>query len=88
VTAFLSVLPRYPLGTQVLVLDGPWAGHTAVVARVPYQRMDAPVVRVLTAPDGTRVAPVELDLSRDDVRIRGIVSTEDAAQETQATARG
>jgi HD-GYP domain-containing protein (c-di-GMP phosphodiesterase class II) len=87
VSAFLAVLPPYPLGTQVLIVDGKWSGHVAVVARVPHDRMELPVVRVLAAPDGTRVGPVEIDLIRETVRIRGLLSAEDAALEMQAQSK-
>lgn len=87
VSTFLAVLPPYPLGTQVLVLDGKWAGHTAVVARVPHDRMDTPMVRVLATADGTRVAPAEIDLTRETVRVRGLLSAEDAALEMQAQSK-
>jgi HD-GYP domain-containing protein (c-di-GMP phosphodiesterase class II) len=87
VVAFLAVLPPYPLGTQVLIVDGKWSGHVAVVARVPHDRMERPLIRVLAAPDGTRVGPVELDLTREAVRIRGLLSAEDAALEMQAQSK-
>jgi HD-GYP domain-containing protein (c-di-GMP phosphodiesterase class II) len=81
VEALLGVLPRYPLGTQVLVTEGRWVGHGGVVARVPSDRMDAPIVRLLTAPDGRRIEPVELDLRRGDARIRGVLSALDGRLE-------
>jgi HD-GYP domain-containing protein (c-di-GMP phosphodiesterase class II) len=87
VAAFLAVLPPYPLGTQVLIVDGTWSGHVAVVARVPHDRMDTPIIRVLAAPDGARVAPVEIDLTRETVRIRGLLSAEDATLEMQAQSK-
>lgn len=83
VEAFLAVLPPYPLGTQVQVTEGRWAGHGGVVARVPHHRMDAPLVRLLTAPDGKRIEPVELDLSRERVLIRGVLSVQDDDQPSQ-----
>jgi HD-GYP domain-containing protein (c-di-GMP phosphodiesterase class II) len=81
VEAFLRVLPPYPLGTQVMVTEGRWSGYCGVVARVPHDHMDAPVIRVLTAPDGRRVDPVELDLSREDARVRGVLSAQEAGHE-------
>jgi HD-GYP domain-containing protein (c-di-GMP phosphodiesterase class II) len=83
VDSFLAVLPPYPLGTQVMVTEGRWNGHCGVVARVPHHRMDAPVIRLLTAPDGHRIEPVELDLSREGVRIRGVLSAMDGGLEPQ-----
>jgi HD-GYP domain-containing protein (c-di-GMP phosphodiesterase class II) len=74
VTRFLAMLPPYPLGTQVVVRSGRWAGHRGVVARIDREAMDRPLVRLLTSPSGERIPPVELDLRRDDARIFGIVS--------------
>ena len=83
VEAFLAVLPPYPLGTQVVVTEGRWAGHGGVVARFSHDRMDTPVIRLLTAPDGRRLEPVELDLDREGARIRGVLSVQDEGVEPQ-----
>lgn len=84
VTAFLRVLPPYPIGSQVMVTQGRWSGHTGVVVRVPHDRMELPLIRLLAKVDGTRIAPVELDLGREAVRIRGLLSAEDATLELHA----
>ncbi len=75
VEGFLSVLPPYPLGTQVQVLDGTYRDYIGVVAHVDQKAMDWPVVRLLHDPSGERIAPVELDLRKEEVRIRGIVDS-------------
>jgi HD-GYP domain-containing protein (c-di-GMP phosphodiesterase class II) len=73
VEAFLRVLPPYPVGTQVQLLDGPWRDHLAVVVRVASEAMHRPLVRVLSRPDGERIDPVDIDLRREDTPIRGRV---------------
>jgi hypothetical protein len=45
-----------------------------VVAHVHRDDLTAPVVRLLATTGGERIAPRELDLRRDDARIRGIVT--------------
>ncbi len=72
VEVFLTVLPPYPLGTQVEILDGRWRQHLAVVAKVHSGAMHQPIVRVLEDMNGTRVDPVDLDLRREELPIRGI----------------
>ncbi|HYE91547.1 MAG TPA: HD domain-containing phosphohydrolase [Terriglobales bacterium] len=75
VEAFLTVLPPYPLGTQVDVVEGPWAGYRAVVAMVHQDAMHRPSIRVLQNAAGERVTPVDVDLRREDGRIRSAVET-------------
>jgi HD-GYP domain-containing protein (c-di-GMP phosphodiesterase class II) len=74
VDVFLSVLPPFPLGTQVAITAGSYAGATGVVARIDRDRMDRPVIRLLFDAGGERMTPVELDLRRDDSEIRGVVA--------------
>lgn len=73
VERLLSVLPPYPVGTQVLVTSGRYDNHIGVVARIDRRAMWTPVIRVLKTPDGRAMSPHELDLRRDEVTIRGLV---------------
>lgn len=79
VEQFLSVLPPYPLGIQVVVTEGRWKDHTGVVARLNHDAMDQPIIRVLASPDGTRIAPVEVDMRREEMKIRGLVAADTGA---------
>jgi HD-GYP domain-containing protein (c-di-GMP phosphodiesterase class II) len=72
VELFLAVLPPYPLGTQVEILDGRWRQHLAVVAKVHPDAMRQPVVRVLENMEGQRIDPIDLDLRREGLPIRGV----------------
>ncbi len=71
---FLSIVPPYPLSTRVVVARGPRQGCTGVVARINRQALGRPVIRLLADATGQRVAPVEIDLTRDDIAIAGLAS--------------
>jgi HD-GYP domain-containing protein (c-di-GMP phosphodiesterase class II) len=66
VDVFLSVLPVYPVGVQVIVTDGPHQGYRGVVTKVDPTALDLPVVRLLYDSRGRRIDPFEVDLRRDD----------------------
>jgi HD-GYP domain-containing protein (c-di-GMP phosphodiesterase class II) len=74
VDLFLTVLPPYPLGTMVQVISGTYQEHRGVVAKVHTEAMHRPVIRVLETPNGERIAPVDLDLRKDDAAIRGLAA--------------
>lgn len=81
VEVFLTAIPPYPLGTQVVVTQGRWRDYAGVVARVNREVMDHPVIRLLTDPSGERIAPLELDFRREETKIRGVVSARESAAE-------
>lgn len=70
VDLFLSVLPRYPVGARVEVTGGRWAGYTGVVARLPVDVREPPVVRLLTDPTGSRIDAVEVDGGKEEAPLR------------------
>ena len=88
VEAFLRVLPPYPVGTQVEVLEGPWREHLGVVVRVFSDAMHRPLIRVLSRPDGERVDPVDIDLRQDDIPVRGRVRGASATLSPEPAASG
>lgn len=79
VKEFLTVVPPYPVGTQVAVIKGRFKNHTGVVARLNADALDRPLIRVLANPAGDRIAPVDLDLRKDGAVIQGIVGADAAA---------
>lgn len=79
VKEFLTVVPPYPVGTQVAVIKGRFKNHTGVVARLNADALDRPLIRVLANPAGDRIAPVDLDLRKDETVIQGIVGADAAA---------
>lgn len=62
VRAFLSILPVFPVGTEVTVKNGIFQGCRAIVARLNERAMDRPVIRVLHQPNGDPCEPIDVDL--------------------------
>jgi HD-GYP domain-containing protein (c-di-GMP phosphodiesterase class II) len=79
VKEFVTVVPPYPVGTQVAVTGGRFRNHTGVVARLNADALDRPVIRLLANPAGDRIAPIDLDLRKDEAKIQGLVSADAAA---------
>lgn len=71
--ALLAILPVYPVGTEVLVRDGPSAGCRAIVVSVSLDRLDQPVIRLLFNPRGQRMEPREVDLGVNPMTITSIL---------------
>lgn len=80
VAGFLGILPPYPIGTQVEVTAGRWVDHRAVVAKVHAEEMHRPVIRVLENSSGDRIAPVDVDLRKEEGTIRGVAEGQMAAR--------
>jgi HD-GYP domain-containing protein (c-di-GMP phosphodiesterase class II) len=88
VALFLKSVAPYPLATAVRVLNGKYAKHEGVVATVPEQAMDRPRVRLLFAPGGGRIQPVEIDLRVEkDVKIECVGSGPRSPHPAAANAR-
>ena len=62
---FLSILPVYPVGTEVLLRSGAYQGYRGVVVAVDPTALARPVVRVHADRYGKRISPFEVDLRRD-----------------------
>jgi HD-GYP domain-containing protein (c-di-GMP phosphodiesterase class II) len=62
VAVFRKVVTPYPVCCEVRVLNGRYAGWNGVVARVPAQELDRPVIRLLSDGADAPVEPVEVDL--------------------------
>ena len=75
---FLAALPPYPLGTPLLATSGRYQGYTGVVARLNRDALHQPVVRMLADPTGRRIEPIDLDLRREELTIRGVVDRQQA----------
>ncbi|MBI2940699.1 MAG: HD-GYP domain-containing protein [Chloroflexi bacterium] len=79
IDTFLTVLPVFPVGLEVVVTSGRYRGYRGVVARVNQRQLDRPVVRMLTNGRGQQLIPFDLDLARyPDVTIATVV--DDAPQ--------
>jgi HD-GYP domain-containing protein (c-di-GMP phosphodiesterase class II) len=62
VAHLITVLPIYPLGSEVLVVAGRHRHFRGIVARVHKEALDRPTVRLLWGVDRARIQPVEIDL--------------------------
>ncbi len=61
---FLSMLPLLPKGMGVIVHSGEYQGHWGVVVHVNKRHPERPLIRLLYDPDGQRIKPIDVDLSR------------------------
>ena len=73
VKIFRSVVPPYPLSSEVRILTGKYAGHSGVVSAVSKRDMNRPTVRILFGAGGTRMEPVDIDLRVErDVNVEAV----------------
>lgn len=73
VDIFLSYMPVFPLGTEVLVLDGRFQGYHGNVIKISRDKLDKPVMRLVKDKFGRKLAkPIEVDLSEDKMDIRAV----------------
>jgi len=88
VKRFLSILPLYPVGTQVLVISGQLQGHRGVVTRLNPSDPQRPVVRILFDPAGAPVAPFEVDTAEDPTVELALASCPNSEDEDQPVPEG
>jgi len=62
---FLSMLPLFPVGIGVVVKTGFYKGYRGIVIRANPRYPDRPAIRLLYDDAMERIAPVELNLSRE-----------------------
>ncbi len=65
VRRFLSILPAYPVGTEVVVISEKLMGHRGVVASTPSSDIHRPTIRIVFDPYGRKVTPFEVDTAVD-----------------------
>ena len=65
VTQFLAIVPVYPLGASVEILSGTYERYRGVVSAINPEHLNQPTIRVLFAPTGEAIEPVELDMTSD-----------------------
>lgn len=73
VDAFLSIMPVYPVGTPVIVLDGKLKGYKGVVTETSCRALDKPKVRLLSKGEKQLTTPIEIDLRSENYTIRAIL---------------
>ncbi len=69
-TRTMDIIPRFPTGSEVEMVTGPYAGFWGTVARVDKAHLENSIVRLLENPDGQRISPVEVDLLAFDYEIK------------------
>lgn len=65
VRRFLSVLPTYPVGTEVVVISRKLRDHRGVVTAINPNNIHRPKVRILFDPTGRKITPIEIDTYAD-----------------------
>ena len=62
---FLSVLPTFPVGTEVVVISQKLRNHRGVVIAINPFNIQKPKVRILFDPTGRKITPIEIDTSKE-----------------------
>ncbi|HEY3082843.1 MAG TPA: HD domain-containing phosphohydrolase [Chloroflexota bacterium] len=62
VAALLTIVPVYPLGTEVYVKSGPYRSYRGIVVRVHREALDRPTIRLLYDDRREPIQPIEVDL--------------------------
>ncbi len=65
VSRFLSILPAYPVGTEVVVISSKLRGYRGVVSELNPRDIHRPRVRLLFDSGGRPIAPDEINTSED-----------------------
>ena len=65
VRRFLSILPTYPVGSEVMIISGSLQGHRGVVTEVNPIEVHRPKVRVMLDPEGRKLTPFDVDTKVD-----------------------
>jgi HD-GYP domain-containing protein (c-di-GMP phosphodiesterase class II) len=65
VRRFLTILPVFPVGTEVVVIAGKLRGHRGVVTAVNPEDVQRPTVRIVLGPEGQEIPPFEVDTRED-----------------------
>lgn len=63
VNVFLSMLPIYPTGMNVVVRTGRYANYRGVVLDSNSKQPERPTIRLLFNPQGGRITPIDLNLT-------------------------
>ena len=66
----MEIIPRFPTGSEVEMVTGPYSGFWGVVAKVDKAHLENPVVRLLENSAGERISPIEVDLLAFDYEMR------------------
>jgi HD-GYP domain-containing protein (c-di-GMP phosphodiesterase class II) len=76
VTKFMTILPSYPIGTDVIVIEGRLRGFRGIITDVKPSHINAPVLRVMFDPQGHTVAAFEVDTSKEMGLVLAVIPPE------------
>jgi hypothetical protein len=65
VARFLSIMPAFPVMSQVVVKSGKLIGYRGVVSLIDPRDINHPTVRILADPNGRDVRPFEVNTSKE-----------------------
>lgn len=65
VARFLSIMPAFPVMSQVVVRSGKLIGYRGVVSLIDPRDINHPTVRILADPNGRDVRPFEVNTSKE-----------------------
>lgn len=72
VEAYLSVIPVFPVGTMVRVMDGELKGYRGVVISVSRSDLDKPTVRIIFSGKERLEKPFDVDLRQQTMTIKAV----------------
>ncbi len=64
VNAFLSIVPRYPVGSNCEIVSGKFAGYQGVVISLNDGNLNTPNIRLLYNDKGIRIDPININLDK------------------------
>ncbi|MHB0871386.1 MAG: HD-GYP domain-containing protein [Chloroflexota bacterium] len=65
VRRFLTILPAYPVGTEVVVISEKLQGHRGIVVGTPSIEIHRPTIRIIFDQYGRKLTPFEVDTAID-----------------------
>jgi HD-GYP domain-containing protein (c-di-GMP phosphodiesterase class II) len=64
---FSDMIPAYPVGTTVYILNGKYKNFIGVVSKVNQENLTRPTVRLLYNASKRRISPLEIDLMKNPI---------------------
>lgn len=73
VEIFLQTVAPFPIGTNIRIQDGTYAGYEGVVADVEDKDLTHPIIRLLFDPQGNRIDAIQVDLrEEEDIQLESV----------------
>ncbi|OSS42734.1 hypothetical protein DESAMIL20_354 [Desulfurella amilsii] len=71
---FSDMIPAYPIGTTVYILNGRYKNFIGVVSKINQENLTRPTVRLLYNASKRRISPLEIDLIKNPIlNITGVI---------------